>query len=117
MYGAEDASIFQVQIKVICKDDCLMDESKYFSSNGSSNPVKITFSKGVMIQQNKWYDITTVITGRSTLYGNNGKKDVQSTGANSFNVTFFASPLDQNGGGTEMGQIPILYFKGPLASI
>lgn len=35
-------------------------------------------------------------------------------GTDSFDVTFFTSPLDQNGGGTEMGQIPALYFRAPF---
>jgi len=43
-------------------------------------------------------------------------KVVSSTGASgsTFDVTFFTSPLDQNGGGTEMGQLPALYFRAPF---
>eukprot|EP00092_Neocalanus_flemingeri_P005637 GFUD01006071.1.p1 GENE.GFUD01006071.1~~GFUD01006071.1.p1 ORF type:complete len:337 (-),score=85.30 GFUD01006071.1:435-1445(-) len=114
LYGAMDNSKFQVHIKVFLNDDCLLEENKEFSSNGSANPVKIILSSPVKIKPNKRYDITTELTGGPTLYGRNAKKVVQSTGADSFDVTFFTSPMDQNGGGTEMGQLPALYFRAPF---
>merc|ERR1712156_63877 len=114
LYGAMDNSKFDVHIKVFLNDDCLLEETKEYTSNGSTNPVKIILSSPVKIKPNRRYDITTSISGGPTLYGRNSKKVVQSSGTDSFDVTFFTSPLDQNGGGTEMGQIPSLYFRAPF---
>ena len=114
LYAAMDNSKFTVYIKVFLNDECLLEESKEYSSNGSANPVKIILSKPVKIKPNRRYDITTAITGGPTLYGRNSKKVVQSLGTDFFDVTFFTSPLDQNGGGTEMGQLPALYFRAPF---
>eukprot|EP00090_Calanus_glacialis_P046807 TRINITY_DN9374_c0_g1_i1.p1 TRINITY_DN9374_c0_g1~~TRINITY_DN9374_c0_g1_i1.p1 ORF type:complete len:337 (-),score=91.90 TRINITY_DN9374_c0_g1_i1:485-1495(-) len=114
LYGAMDNSKYQVHIQVFLNDDCLLEENKEYSGTGSANPVKIVLSSPVKIKPNRRYDITTEITGGPTLYGRNAKKVVQSTGADSFDVTFFTSPMDQNGGGTEMGQIPALYFRAPF---
>jgi len=114
LYGAMDNSKFDVHIKVFLNDDCLLEETKEYTSNGSTNPVKIILSSPVKIKPNRRYDITTSISGGPTLYGRNSKKVVQSSGTDSFDVTFFTSPLDQNGGGTEMGQIPALYFRAPF---
>ena len=108
-----DGSKFSVHIKVFLNDDCLLEESKDYSSNNSSNPVKVILSTPVKIKPNRRYDITTELTGGPTLYGRNARKVVSSTGlsGNIFDVTFFTSPLDQNGGGTDMGQVPSLYFR------
>jgi len=114
LYGAMDNTKFQVHIQVFLNEDCLLEETKEYSSNGSASPVKIVLSSPVKIKPNRRYDITTEISGGPTLYGRNAKKVVQSTGADSFDVTFFTSPMDQNGGGTEMGQIPALYFRAPF---
>jgi len=114
LYGAMDNSTFDVHIKVFLNDECLLEETKEYKSNGSANPIKIILSSPVKIKPNRRYDITTSITGGPTLYGRNSKKVVQSNGTDSFDVTFFTSPLDQNGGGTEMGQIPALYFRAPF---
>ena len=114
LYGAMDNSKFDVHIKVFLNDDCLLEETKEYTSNGSTNPVNIILSSPVKIKPNRRYDITTSISGGPTLYGRNSKKVVQSSGTDSFDVTFFTSPLDQNGGGTEMGQIPALYFRAPF---
>ena len=114
LYGALDNSTFKVEIKVFLNDDCLLEERKEFCSNGCEHPVKIVLSSPVKIKPNKRYDITTAIIGGPTLYGRNSKKVVRSEGTESFDVTFFTSPLDQNGGGTEMGQIPALYFRAPF---
>ena len=114
LYGALDNSKFQVDIKVFLNDDCLLEEKKEYCSTGCERPVKIVLSSPVKIRPNKRYDITTAITGGPTLYGRNSKKVVRSEGTESFDVTFFTSPLDQNGGGTEMGQIPALYFRAPF---
>ena len=112
LYGALDNSKFQVDIRVFLNDDCLLEERQEYCSNGSERHVKIVLSSPVKIKPNKRYDITTAITGGPTLYGRNSKKFVRSEG--SFEVTFFTSPLDQNGGGTEMGQLPALYFRAPF---
>ena len=114
LYGAMENSKFQVDIKVFLNDDCLLEERKEYCSNGCEHPVKLLLSSPVKIRPNKRYDITTAITGGPTLYGRNSKKVVRSEGTESFDVTFFTSPLDQNGGGTEMGQIPALYFRAPF---
>ena len=114
LYGAMENSKFQVDIKVFLNDDCLLEERKEYCSNGCELPVKLLLSSPVKIRPNKRYDITTAITGGPTLYGRNSKKVVRSEGTESFDVTFFTSPLDQNGGGTEMGQIPALYFRAPF---
>ena len=114
LYGAMDNTEFQVHVKVFLNDDCLLEETKVYTSNGSASPVKIILSTPVKIKPNRRYDITTAISGGPTLYGRNSKKVVQSSGTDSFDVTFFTSPLDQNGGGTEMGQIPALYFRAPF---
>jgi len=116
LYGDLDSGKFNVHIKVFLNDDCLLEESREFTSNNANTPVKIILSSPVKIKPNKRYDITTELTGGPTLYGRNAKKVVSSTGAtgNTFDVTFFTSPLDQNGGGTEMGQIPSLYFRAPF---
>ena len=114
LYGAMENSKFQVDIKVFLNDDCLLEERKEYCSNGCELPVKLLLSSPVKIRPNKRYDITTAITGGPTLYGRNSKKVVRSEGSESFDVTFFTSPLDQNGGGTEMGQIPALYFRAPF---
>lgn len=114
LYGALDNSKFQVDIKVFLNDDCLLEERKEYCSNGCEHPVKIILSSPVKIKPNKRYDITTAIVGGPTLYGRNSKKVVRSEGTESFEVTFFTSPLDQNGGGTEMGQLPSLYFRAPF---
>jgi hypothetical protein len=113
LFGAMDGSKFSVHIKVFLNDDCLLEESKDYSSNNSSNPVKVLLSIPVKIKPNRRYDITTELTGGPTLYGRNARKVVSSTGlsGNIFDVTFFTSPLDQNGGGTDMGQVPALYFR------
>lgn len=116
LFGAMDGSKFSVHIKVFLNDDCLLEESKDYSSNNSSNPVKVILSTPVKIKPNRRYDITTELTGGPTLYGRNARKVVSSTGlsGNIFDVTFFTSPLDQNGGGTDMGQVPSLYFRAPF---
>ena len=114
LYGSMDNTRFQVDIKVFLNDQCLLEETKEYSSSGSANPVKIILSSPVKIKPNRRYDITTAISGGPTLYGRNSRKVVQSLGADSFDVTFFTSPLDQNGGGTEMGQIPALFFRAPF---
>jgi len=114
LYGSSDNTIFQVDIKVFLNDQCLLEETKEYSSSGSANPVKIILSSPVKIKPNRRYDITTAISGGPTLYGRNSRKVVQSLGTDSFDVTFFTSPLDQNGGGTEMGQIPALFFRAPF---
>merc|ERR1719429_770139 len=116
LYGAKDGSTFDVHIKVFLNDDCLLEETREYSSNNCSTPVKLILSKPVKIKPNKRYDITTELTGGPTLYGRNAQKVVSSTGASgsTFDVTFFTSPLDQNGGGTEMGQLPALYFRAPF---
>jgi len=116
LYGAMDGSKFSVHIKVFLNDDCLLEESRDYTSNNSSNPVKLVLSSPVKIKPNKRYDITTELTGGPTLYGRNARKVVSSTGVtgSTFDVTFFTSPLDQNGGGTEMGQVPALYFRAPF---
>ena len=114
LYGAMDNSKFRVEIKVFLNDDCLLEEETEYSSSGSEHPVKIILSSPVKIKPNKRYDITTALSGGPTLYGRNSKKVVKSEGSESFDVTFFTSPLDQNGGGTEMGQIPALYFRAPF---
>ena len=114
LYGSMDNTRFQVDIKVFLNDQCLLEETKEYSSSGSANPVKIILSSPVKIKPNRRYDITTAISGGPTLYGRNSRKVVQSLGTDSFDVTFFTSPLDQNGGGTEMGQIPALFFRAPF---
>merc|ERR1719429_456087 len=116
LYGAKDGSKFTVNIKVFLNDDCLLEETREYSSNNCSTPVKLILSKPVKIKPNKRYDITTELTGGPALYGRNAQKVVSSTGASgsTFDVTFFTSPLDQNGGGTEMGQLPALYFRAPF---
>merc|ERR1719342_1097263 len=85
LYGAIDNTKFEVQIKVFLQDECLLDETKEYCSNGLTSPVKIVLNSPVKIKPNRRYD-----------------------------VTIFTSPLDQNGGGTEMGQIPALYFRAPF---
>jgi len=116
LYGAKDGSKFTVNIKVFLNDDCLLEETREYSSSNCSTPVKLVLSNPVKIKPNKRYDITTELTGGPTLYGRNAQKVVSSTGASgsTFDVTFFTSPLDQNGGGTEMGQLPALYFRAPF---
>jgi len=114
LYGAIDNTKFEVQIKVFLQDECLLDETKEYCSNGLTSPVKIILSSPVKVKPNRRYDVTTEIIGGPTLYGRNSKKVVHSSGTASFDVTFFTSPLDQNGGGTEMGQIPALYFRAPF---
>ena len=117
LYGAsaKDNTKFKVHIKVFLKDECLLDETKEYTSNGSASPVAIMFSSSVKIKPNTRYDITTsIISGGPTLYGTNAKKVVQSSGTYLFDVTFFTSPLDQNGGTDVMGQIPALYFRAPF---
>lgn len=116
LFGSMDGSNFTVHIKVFLNDDCLLEESQEYTSNNSTNPVKLILSSPVKIKPNKRYDITTEITGGPTLYGRNAKKVVSSTGVSgsTFDVTFFTSPLDQNGGGTDMGQLPALYFRAPF---
>lgn len=116
LYGAKDGSKFTVNIKVFLNDDCLLEETKEYSSNHSASPVRLVLNTPVKIKPNKRYDITTELTGGPTLYGRNAHKVVSSTGVsgNTFDVTFFTSPLDQNGGGTEMGQVPSLFFRAPF---
>lgn len=119
LYGAKDGSKFTVHIKVFLNDDCLLEETKDYNSNHSNNPVKITLSSPVKIKPNKRYDITTELTGGPTLYGRNASKVVSSgsgtsSSGSNFEVTFFTSPLDQNGGGTDMGQLPALFFRAPF---
>jgi len=114
LYGDMENSKFGVHIKIFLNDDCLLEENKEFVSHGSSNPVKVILSQPVKIRPNKRYDITTELVGGPTLYGRGARKIVRSAGAETFDVTFFTSPMDQNGGGTEMGQIPALYFRAPF---
>ena len=75
LYGAMDNSKYQVHIQVFLNDDCLLEENKEYSGNGSANPVKIVLASPVKIKPK--------ITGGPTLYGRNAKKVVQSTGAES----------------------------------
>merc|ERR1719411_2546509 len=44
LYGALDNSTFKVEIKVFLNDDCLLEERKEYTSNGSTNPVKLVLS-------------------------------------------------------------------------
>merc|ERR1711915_556039 len=44
LYGSMDNSKFQVHIKVFLHDDCLLEEEREYSSNGSANPVKTILS-------------------------------------------------------------------------
>ena len=87
-------------------DDCLLEETREYSSNNCSTPVKLILSKPVKIKPNKRcdtlskkhksiqvfislpycdgdlicrYDITTELTGGPTLYGRNAQK-VQTNG-------------------------------------
>ena len=82
-------------------DDCLLEETREYSSNNCSTPVKLILSKPVKIKPNKRcetllkkqtrsivfisllccnrdltcrYDITTELTGGPTLYGRNAQK-------------------------------------------
>ena len=85
-------------------DDCLLEETREYSSNNCSTPVKLILSTPVKIKPNKRcetlkntrsvvfisllcydgdlicrYDITTELTGGPTLYGRNAQK-VQTNG-------------------------------------
>ena len=114
LYGAMDNTKFKVHVKVFLNDDCLLEETKEYTSKGSASPVEIIFSSSVKVEPNRRYDITTLTSGGDTLKGTNPKEVIQSNGTNPFNVTFFDSPLDQNNTRIHRGQIPVLYFKAPF---
>ena len=79
-------------LQVFLNDDCLLEETREYSSNNCSTPVKLVLSNPVKIKPNKrWlfdqmpfmnilcsfcfrYDITTELTGGPTLYGRNAQK-------------------------------------------
>merc|ERR1711915_618227 len=68
LYGAMDNTKFEVHVKVFLNDDCLLEETVEYTSNGSASPVKIILSSPVKVKPNRRYDVTTEIIGGPTLY-------------------------------------------------
>ena len=111
MYGSKyDDHLYAVKFKIV--DDasqCIFEESRQYKSNGTTAPIKLSFSNTILEANTKYHIIAEGIDGQTY----KGNYSSSSYCLDSFRVTFYESNHHTTGDKSSVfGQFPEFYFSG-----
>lgn len=110
LYGPSDgACYYDIVAKLRKNNKDIVETECKLSADGTSQIYSIYFSRPIMLEPNRYYTVSVMITGeRLSYFGQEGCKEVKTNSGVVFK--FQPSPESTNGTGVCGGQIPQILF-------